>query len=263
LSYNGSGTFNINTAGQPVVTGTVISSTAFNALTADLATGLSTAITKNGQTTITANIPWNNFKLTGLGVATTTGDALSYGQAATVTSLTATTGINGIVGNVTPAAATVTTLIASADSSFTSTGAVQLSSGTTGQRPAGVAGKLRFNSTTSEFEGYNGSAWASVGGSAISNDTATATNLYPAFLSATTGTALNIYTSNAKLLYKPSTGELASTVLNATNGLVVNSQTVAESYTVATGNSAMSAGPITISGGVTVTLSGTARWVVS
>ena len=80
MSYNGSGTFNINTAGQPVVTGTVISSTAFNALTADLATGLSTAITKNGQTTITANIPWNSFKLTGLGVATTTGDALSYGD---------------------------------------------------------------------------------------------------------------------------------------------------------------------------------------
>jgi len=93
MSYNGSGTFNINTAGQPVVTGTVISSTAFNALTADLATGLSTAITKNGQTTVAANIPFNNFKLTGVGVATATGDALSYGQAATVTSLVASTSI--------------------------------------------------------------------------------------------------------------------------------------------------------------------------
>jgi len=56
MAYNGSGTFNITTAGQPVVTGTVISSTAFNALTADLATGLSTAITKDGQTTTTARI---------------------------------------------------------------------------------------------------------------------------------------------------------------------------------------------------------------
>jgi hypothetical protein len=51
-------------------------------------------------------------------------------------------------------------------------------------------------------------------------------------------------------------------VLNATNGLVVNSQTVSTSYTVATGNSAMSAGPITLAGGVSVTLAGTARWVV-
>jgi len=56
MSYNGSGTFVVNSAGQPVVTGTVISSTAFNALTADLATGLSTAITKDGQTTTTARI---------------------------------------------------------------------------------------------------------------------------------------------------------------------------------------------------------------
>jgi len=58
VSYNGSGTFNINSAGQPVVTGTVISSTAFNALTADLGTGLSTALTKDGQTVATARIPF-------------------------------------------------------------------------------------------------------------------------------------------------------------------------------------------------------------
>jgi len=58
MSYNGSGTFQINTTGQPVVTGTIISSSAFNALTADLATGLSTAITKDGQTTTTARIPF-------------------------------------------------------------------------------------------------------------------------------------------------------------------------------------------------------------
>ena len=58
MSYNGSGTFQINTSGQPVVTGTIISSTAFNALTADLATGLSTAITKDGQTSTTARIPF-------------------------------------------------------------------------------------------------------------------------------------------------------------------------------------------------------------
>lgn len=48
----------INTAGQPVVTGTTISSTAFNALTADLATGLSTAICKDGQTTTTGSVPF-------------------------------------------------------------------------------------------------------------------------------------------------------------------------------------------------------------
>ena len=75
MSYNGSGTFNINSAGQPVVSGTVISSTAFNALTNDLATGLTTAITKDGQTTPTANISLGNYKITNLAAATVATDA--------------------------------------------------------------------------------------------------------------------------------------------------------------------------------------------
>ena len=80
MSYNGSGTFNIDSAGQPVVTGTTISSTAFNSLTADLATGLTTALTKDGQTTPTANIPLGGYKITGLANATLSTDAMAYGQ---------------------------------------------------------------------------------------------------------------------------------------------------------------------------------------
>lgn len=58
MSYLGNGTFVINTAGQPVVTNTIIDPTVFNTLTADLATGLSTAICKDGQTTCTQQIPF-------------------------------------------------------------------------------------------------------------------------------------------------------------------------------------------------------------
>jgi hypothetical protein len=82
MSYNGSGTFNINTSGQPVVTGTVISSTAFNALTADLATGLSTAITKDGQTAATARIPFAqgiSSTLVTDSTSTTTGSIITAG----------------------------------------------------------------------------------------------------------------------------------------------------------------------------------------
>ena len=75
MSYNGSGTFNINSAGQPVVSGTVISSTAFNALTSDLATGLTTALTKDGQSTPTANISLGSYKITNLGTPSTSTDA--------------------------------------------------------------------------------------------------------------------------------------------------------------------------------------------
>tara|TARA_R110000823_G_C15858017_1_gene492867 strand:- start:423 stop:1061 length:639 start_codon:yes stop_codon:yes gene_type:complete len=80
VSYNGSGTFNINSAGQPVVTGTVITSTAFNALTSDLATGLTTALTKDGQTTPTANITLGGYKITNLAAGTAAADAVRFDQ---------------------------------------------------------------------------------------------------------------------------------------------------------------------------------------
>jgi len=153
-------------------------------------------------------------------------------------------------------------LAATGDSIFSSTGALTISKGTTGQRPTPASGMLRFNTTTFEFEGYNGTAWASVGGAALSNDTSTATDVFPLFANATTGTASTLFTGNASLLYKPSTGEFKARVPVASNGIVVNSQTVATSYTIAAGFSAMSAGPITLSGGAVVTLSSGSRWVV-
>jgi hypothetical protein len=47
---------------------------------------------------------------------------------------------------------------------FSSTGAITTPVGTTGQRPSPTTGMLRFNSTGTSFEGYNGSAWTSLGG---------------------------------------------------------------------------------------------------
>jgi len=104
MSYNGSGTFNINTAGQPVVTGTTITSTAFNLLTADLATGLTTALTKDGQTTPTANIPMGTFKITGLGAGSAATDAAQYGQLqAGATTIATVSGTDTLTGSLTPA----------------------------------------------------------------------------------------------------------------------------------------------------------------
>lgn len=142
------------------------------------------------------------------------------------------------------------------------TDAMLIPKGTTGNRPTGVSGYFRFNTTSNEFEGYNGSAWSSVGGAAISNDTSTATNIYPLSAAATSGSASTLYTSNAKFLYKPSTGELQASELVASNGIVVNNQTISASYTIAAGNNAMSAGPVTVASGQTVTVSSGCRWVV-
>ena len=142
------------------------------------------------------------------------------------------------------------------------TSAITLPAGTTAQEPTGVQGMLRFNTTTSQFEGYNGSAWASVGGAAISNDTATATTVYPLFANATSGTALTVYTSNAKYLYTPSTGLLQAPNVSSTNGIQINGTTVSTSITIATGTNGFSVGPITTNSGVTVTVASGQRWVI-
>jgi hypothetical protein len=103
MSFNGSGTFVINSAGQPVVANTVISATVFNALTSDLATGLSTCITKDGQTTVTANIPFGSNKITGLGAGTVATDAANLGQVqSTAAKLISVTGTDTITGTMSP-----------------------------------------------------------------------------------------------------------------------------------------------------------------
>ena len=58
------------------------------------------------------------------------------------------------------------TLTAIADSSFTSTGALQIPVGTTGNRPTAAVGKVRYNSSLTRYEGYKNSAWQQLGGGA-------------------------------------------------------------------------------------------------
>jgi len=169
---------------------------------------------------------------------------------------------NMAIGGTTAAAGAFTSVTASADSSFNSTGAVKLSTGTTAERPTGAAGKLRFNTSTSEFEGHNGTTWSSVGGSSISNDTSTSTNLYPLFAAATTGTATSVYTSNDNYLFKPSTGELSVKAPRASNGIIVNSATISEDYTIASGDNGGSFGPVAVASGITVTVSSGSVWTV-
>jgi len=199
-------------------------------------------------------------------------------------------------GTVTSVAATVPSFLSISGSPITSSGtlvitysgtALPIANGGTGQTTAAAAfnalspitttGDLIIgngaNSATRLAIGANNyvltsngttAVWAVASGSGatITNDTTTATNVYPTFAAATSGSLATIYTSDAKLLYKPSTGEFLSQHFNAGNGIYVNSKTVSTSYTIATGNSGMSAGPITIASGRTVTVSSGSRWVV-
>jgi hypothetical protein len=103
MSFNGNGVFQINTAGQPVVAGTVISSTTFNALTTDLANGLTNTITKDGQSTPLANIPMGGFRITDLaaGISATDAVRLSQMQGNTLSFMTV-SGTNVLTGSLVP-----------------------------------------------------------------------------------------------------------------------------------------------------------------
>jgi hypothetical protein len=48
----------------------------------------------------------------------------------------------------------------------------------------------------------------------------------------------------------------------SSNGLTVNSNTVSTSYSIPAGSSAMSAGPMTVASGVSVTVPSGSRWVI-
>ena len=148
------------------------------------------------------------------------------------------------------------------------TGTVAIANGGTGQTTATTGFNALAPSQTSNSGKYlttdgTNSSWATVvSGATVANDTSTTSNLYPLFATATSGTPTTIYTSDAKYLYKPSTGELQASELAASNGLILTATTVSASYTIGSGYNAFSVGPITVASGQSVTISSGQRWLV-
>ena len=81
MAFNGSGTFTrIYNWVVDKANGINITASRMDTEFDGIATGLSTCITKDGQTTLTANIPFANYKITGLGNGTARSDAINVGQ---------------------------------------------------------------------------------------------------------------------------------------------------------------------------------------
>lgn len=104
MPRDGSGNYTAP-AGQPVTTGTTISSTIFNTLVADLVSAMTGSLTRDGQTTPSANLPMGGFKHTGVADGTSRNQYASVGQmqddAQSLVGSVA--GTNTITGSLTPA----------------------------------------------------------------------------------------------------------------------------------------------------------------
>ena len=140
MSRNGSGTYSLP-AGNPVVTQTTISSSWANNTMNDLAAALTDSVAADGQTPMTGNLDLNTHKIVNLVAGSAAGDAIEFAQFKTPT----------FTGNVT----------------MSSTGFALIPAGTTAERPVSPAtGQIRYNTTTAQFEGYQGGAWGQLGGGA-------------------------------------------------------------------------------------------------
>src|SRR6185437_3034241 len=89
MSRNGAGVYSLP-AGNPVTTGTAISSTVQNNTTADIATALTASIAYDGQTTPIANLPMGGYKHTNVANASNATDYAAYGQVLPLTGGTVT-----------------------------------------------------------------------------------------------------------------------------------------------------------------------------
>ena len=86
---------------------------------------------------------------------------------------------------------------------------------------------------------------------------------------AANGAGLTVAGANATITYDSTNDEWdlnkdinVTGSVRASQPFFTNSQTVTENHTVATGESAMAAGPVTVNSGVTVTVSSGSRWVI-
>jgi hypothetical protein len=241
-------------------------------------TGISTSGTYPSFT-ITNSAPDQTVALTGAGTTAVTGTYPNFTitsndqYVGTVTSVGGTGTVNGISlsGTVTSSGnLTLGGTLSGVDLTTQVTGTLPIANGGTGQTTANTAFNALAPSQTSNSGKYlttdgTNTSWATVaggGGVSASNDTSTSTNLYPLFAAATSGTLTTIYTSNAQYLFKPSTGELSVKAPRASNGIVVNSQTVSADYTIASGDNGLSAGPVSVASGITVTVSSGSNWTV-
>lgn len=147
LTLNPNGTGNINLTGPTVHTGGNFSTTTAAGGTITLNASASGSIAMTGALSV-------NGALAQTGTSTVTG-IMNVDNLRLDGNTLSSTDTNGNI-NFTPNG--------TGETIVSSTTSLKIPVGTTGQRPTQATGQIRFNSTDGRFEGYDGNAWAGLGG---------------------------------------------------------------------------------------------------
>jgi hypothetical protein len=154
---------------------------------------------------------------------------------------------------------------------------VQETSTTTGTGTFTLAGAVTGFQSFSAIGDGNTTYYAIVGGSewevGLGTYTSSGTTLARTTIleSSNGGTAVNFSAGTKNVfvtypaeeaVYQDASGDAYAPQFAASNGLNVNNGTIGTSYTFPTGYNSVEAGDITLSGGVTVTVPSTSRWVI-
>lgn len=210
----------------PAVSGTTIRADYFNTVVNDIGGALSKTITRDGQSPPTANLPMGGFKLTGLSVGTARTDSARVGdvQDGKITTLTAVSGSNTI-------AATSSPLI----TAYTS-----------GMNFRFIAAAANTAAVTININGLGAVALTKSGAQPLEAGDIAA------------GAAIQVHYDGTNFQLVSGAGGGAK----AGGTIYENGNNVTSSYTISTGKNAMSAGPITVADGVTVTVPDGSTWTV-
>ena len=198
-------------------------------------------------------------------IYSTSSSALAAGTLPTAaggTALTSFTSGGAMYATSTSALTTGTLPIASGGTGLTSTpanGALDIGNGTGFTRTTLTPGT---GISITNGSGSISIASTITSGVTVTDDTSTATAIYPTLTSATSGSVSGLSVTSTKFKFVPSTGTMTASNLEAANGMITNSQTVTTNYSIPSGSNAIAVGPVTVAGGATVTIPSGSRWLV-
>ena len=252
------GTITVNNTGvTSAVAGTGISVSGATGAVTITNTAPDQTVSLTAGTGISVSGTYPSFTIANTGVTSVTGTSpiVSSGGATPAISIPQATGsVNGFLSST-----DWTTFNSKGNGTVTSVSALTL--GTTGTDLSSTVA----NSTTTPVITLNvPTASATNRGALSAADWTTFNNKANAFTYTTNyipyGQGTTTPNQSANLTFDGTTQ--TAPIQRASNGIVTNNKTIATSFTIPSTDNAMSAGPVTLSNGVTVTVSSGSRWVV-